>query len=433
MAESFKKKFAQFSALQWTLWSAYCTFGGFIAFYLTENGYSNTGIGLAFSALTFTGVLGQLFWGYICDWKRTTKWVFIICTLAMILVVLPFPLFDTLPLVIMGFGLFGFVWNTLPPVLDSWVLQSSEKMSKNYGITRAAGSVGFAIVASFFGTMIETFGWNVMFTGFAVLAGTTVLLALFTEDSYARVEFIDGSGVEDGYGFDSEEEAEIAREELKGEGEGEERPHPLTLFQNFDYVFLIIVSFILFLPFHVVMRFMPVIIKSVGGTPADQGLTMFVTAISEVPLLLASKYLLERYRPKPLLIVATTFYTLRIALLILAGTPQFVIAVGALQSLSFGVFLPTTRHYINDLAPKGLKTTAQTIAGGIYFGVGGILAGVLGGMILDRFGVRPTLIAGVCLSSLAVLLLVLKLLREANVQTGSLSKKLASLLLVDEG
>jgi len=83
-----------------------------------------------------------------------------------------------------------------------------------------------------------------------------------------------------------------------------------------------------------------------------------------------------------------------------------------MQSLSFGVFLVTVRYYVQKVAPDELKTTAQSIALMAGFGAGGIIASLLGGYLIDNFGLDIMLRAAIILSTAAILVLILSIIMD---------------------
>lgn len=386
-----KKKTLQFSALQWLLWSTWCTYGPFNVLYLNAQGYSNTTIGWAVSVMTFMGIIGQYFWGYICDRTRTVKMVFIICMIGLAAVVVPYRFYSTPLAITVAMGIIGFMWNPASSIIDSWILGTSDELARNYGFMRAWGSIGFALLASVFGIGIERFGWNLMFVSFGILAALTVLVAFAIEDSYKA-------------GTEKDRKSSV---------------NPLELFKNTDYVLLLVVTLFLFIPANAVMIFLPVMLKNLGGTAAHQGLALFAVAVSEFPVLLLARRFVAKFNPQFLLLFAAVFYLLRVWLMLLAKSPAQLIYIGLLQSLTFAVFLPTVRYYVNQIAPEGLKTTAQTVITAVFFGAASILASLVGGLVIDRFGLDMLLRGCVTISALAVLLLLALVLRPKSGQRAS--------------
>ncbi len=381
-----QKQIIRFSALQWFFWSTWATFGAFNVYHLGERGLSSGLIGTLVSFMTFSGILGQFFWGRVCDRLQTVKRVFIGCIGLLAVIIFFFPAYLISPVVLgAALSLIGFLWAAQPSIIDSWTVETSPQLARSYGFTRSFGSVGFALLASVFGRFIAAYGWNVMFYSFAVLAGITIAIASTIEDGYA------GSRT---------------RPTVKADvGQ---------LLRNPDYILLLLAATVIFIGHQSTMIFLPDILRNVGGSPVDQGTAMSVSAISEMPAFLLSVWFLPRFRPQGLLVFAALFYVLRIYTLSAAPSPQWVIYAGLFQSMSFGVFLPTMVYYVKQIAPDGLKTTAQTIATGCYFGIGGVLGSILGGRAIDVWGVETMMLGALTLSILGSGLFVYNFVRSTR-------------------
>ncbi len=312
-----------------------------------------------------------------------------LCMALLAAVVFFFPYYTTTAAVVVSFAVIGFLWMPQQSIIDSWIFDSSRALGKRYGFMRAWGSMGFATVALAFGGIINRFGWNTMFVGHALLSGMAIAAASRLKDS-RRI-----------------------REPEKSSGRAREprQVNPLDLFRNTDYVFLLAASVFLFIPNRLAIQYMPELLRAVGGTPTHQGISMFVNAVSEVPILFTSAIFLAKIPALGLMAFASVFFTLRLLLLYGADSPMAVITASLCQGLSFGVFLPTIRTYINQVAPEHLKTSAQAIATAAYAGVSSVTGSFLGGYAIDTWGIKPTLLAGTILSALAMLTIGIQFLR----------------------
>lgn len=379
----------KFSLLQAFFFSAWAAFAGFNVYYLREAGFSNTEIGFAMSVMMGMGVLGQTFWGYICDRTRSVKRVHILCMVLLATTVSLYPLNRTIVSVTLSMGIIGFMWMPQQAIIDSWIFASSAHLARNYGFMRAWGSLGYALVALIFGRAIELFGWNIMFVTHVFLAAVTILIAVTLKDAHkARSSKQEDSPIKT---------ATAARS-----------VNPLELFQNKEYVFLLLASVLLFIPNRLAVQFMPEMIRFVGGTPTHHGVSLFINAVSEVPILFWSTYFLARFPSRLLLVFASIFFPVRLTLLFFASTPGAVMAASVFQGLSFGVFLPTIRYFINEISPNHLKTSAQSIATASFFGVSSVVGSFLGGYVIDTFGMRMSLAGASVLSTIAMFIVVLR-------------------------
>ncbi|SFL53478.1 MFS transporter [Halanaerobium salsuginis] len=379
----------KFSVLQFFFWSSWAILGAYLVYYLTDLGYSNLEIGSMISLRTFMGLLGPPIVGYICDRLQTRKWIFIFSMFLMALVATPAIFYGDFLLVLM-IGIIGFLWEPQQSVLDSWILETSAYTAHNYGFMRAWGSIGYAIVVTIAGQVIERFGWTIHFSSYGIIILAVLIVAFKTEDkSYDRLKA-------------SKLKSEINQPE----------EHIIELFKNFDYVFILLISLLIFIPNQMIFIYLAPIIKSVGGNTADLGYTLFFNALSEAPIFFTAKFFLAKYKTKFLLLFSAFFYLLRFIIAALAVSPVYFIFFGMLQSLSYGVFLVAVRYYVRLVAPENLITTAQSITLMAAFGVSGIGGSILGGYLIDGFGTAIMFKVSISMAATAVFILLLVVLKE---------------------
>lgn len=350
-------------------------------------------IGTLMSIRTFMGLIGPPIVGYICDRLESRKFVFIISMLLMAIFVAPLTFYGDLMLAV-SIGIVGFLWEPQQSVLDSWILETSTHTAHNYGFMRAWGSIGFAVVVTVFGQVIEKLGWRAHFLSYGIIALIVIGIAFSLEDnSYSELH--------------NNKDKNIS-EELAKEAElnpGLEDKNIMRLFKNPDYVFILFITLLIFIPNQMIFVYLAPIIRSVGGNSTDLGYTLFFNALSEAPIFFVAKYFLEKYKTNSLLLFSAFFYLIRFIIAAFATSPVYFLFFGMLQSLSFGVFLVTVRYYVKLVAPAALKTTAQSVALMSGFGAGGIIGSLLGGYLIDNFGMAVMFRVGILLAAAAVLIL----------------------------
>lgn len=368
----------KFSILEFFFWSTFCIFNAFIIYYLKTKGMSMSYIGLALSASTVASVLGQYVLGYVCDLLRTAKKVFIYSLVILLALVMPFMFFKSHLIILISFTVIGFMFPTLPAILDAWILGSSRKLRDNYGIIRSVGSIGYALIAFLFGGLIDKYGWGIMFASYGVSTIITIFIAFLIKDCY----------------------------EEKSINKAVDKPNPLKLFKIFDFVYFLIVSTLMYMAHNVCITLLPVLIDNVGGTPKHLGIALFVGAVSEAPILFMANFF-SRFKAKTLFMVSGSVYLIRLIVLFFSTTPNQIIFASVLHSISFGLFYPAARYYINSITPNDLKATAQSTATAFFVGISGIIVSLVGGYTVDIFGVKPMILIFIGTAILSLILLVL--------------------------
>ncbi len=397
--QQYKKQVTKFSLLQWFFWSSWATYGGYLVYYLSDMGYSNIEIGTIISVRTAMGLMGEPILGYLSDVYNTNKGLFILGMITIALVVLPFPFYNWW-FILLATATIGFFWAPQQSILDSWILKSSDKLASNYGFMRAWGSLGFAIMVVIFGKTIDVFGWGILFISFAVLLIITAIIAVNISDApHFGKEKSNNSDDNFNNRQDNYNDASVAQQKVNR--------NPLILFKNIEYTMIVISSILVLIPANIIFIYLPNFIKGVGGTTTLLGVVLFLNAVSEAPIFFIGKKLLVKFKPIPLLLLATIFYLIRVVVVYEAVSQINFLVFGALQSLSFGILLITVRFHINNLAPEHLKTTAQSIYTMSIFGIGGIFASLFGGAIMDFYGMEVLYRTSVILSLTGIILMTL--------------------------
>lgn len=400
------KIITEFSFLQFFFWSTWAIYGAYLVYYLTDLGYSNMRIGTLMSLRTFMGLIGPPIVGYLCDRLENRKIIFIISMFLMAVFVSPFTFMGDMLLAV-SIAVVGFLWEPQQSILDSWILETSEHTAHNYGFMRAWGSIGFALTVTVFGQIIERFGWRVHFLSYGVIALIVIIVALNIEDnSYSELKAKRKKAA-------SESES-IENAEAEKEKAADSNKNLLRLFKNPDYLFILFITIIIFIPNQMIFVYLAPIIKSVGGNSTDLGYTLFFNALSEAPIFFASKHFLEKYKTNSLLLFSAVFYLIRFVIAASATSPVYLLFFGMLQSLSYGVFLVTVRYYVKLVAPAALKTTAQSVVLMAAFGAGGIAGSLLGGFLIDNYGMDFMFTVGISLASIAVLILAFVVVRDGK-------------------
>jgi MFS family permease len=302
----------------------------------------------------------------------------------------------------------GILWEPQQSVLDSWIIETSDELAVNYGFMRAWGSIGFAITVTIFGQVIDYFGWKIHFMGYGIIAFVTVFISYYIKDNSYESNKVNQAAQELSSQDFNREGKETAETSKIGD------KNILRLFKNKGYIFILFVTILIFIPAMMIFVYLAPAIKVVGGDSRDLGYTLFFNALSEAPIFFTAKYFLEKYKTKPLLLFSAVFYLIRIIIAASAPSPFYFIFFGMLQSLSYGVFLVTVRYYVKLVAPEELKTTAQSIALMAGFGAGGIIGSLLGGYLIDNFGISAMYTVCISLSFLAVLTLVISIILDSN-------------------
>lgn len=136
------------------------------------------------------------------------------------------------------------------------------------------------------------------------------------------------------------------------------------------------------------------------------GYTSAVMFVSEAVMMALSKPMLKRMRPLQMVMLSSGFFALWQLLCSLMPHPWQVAACAVLDGPAFALLGIGVLYYIDEPAPKEMRSTCQAVAYACYFGISGVPGNAAGGWILPHTGYRGMYLRGFLLILLAHLLFV---------------------------
>ncbi len=374
-----------FAGMQAFYWAGFCILFAYINPYMLSLGYTSTQMGVIIAANSAASIIGQPVFGYLCDKSGSIKKVMIASFLGGALLTLGFFAIGSNYYAILVLStIVAFVVQAVYPLIDSWtVIDAQKHPSTNYGITRAIGSIGYALTAAVVGGVFENYGFHWIFPLFVAAMVLCFLTCFGPKDT-----------------SNTQKKEPLRLKDLK------------KLFGNFGYMSFVVISTVMYIAYRSCHTFLSVLMESVGGTTAELGYAWSVLGLSEVPFLLIAGLLLKRMKDTHLLLISMFFFILKVWLPSIATTPTQLIWMTGLQGLSYGLFLPASVHFIGRVVSKDLASTAQAFAVAMYAGIGISVSGITGGLLSDMFGIvrvyQIATIAIIC-TTIAFAVVVLKL------------------------
>lgn len=363
-----------FMCIQGFIWSGIAFYYPFFVPFLKNAGYDEVDIGIITSAMCFVGIVGPILWGAVLDRRKSAKALIIVNILAGCAVM------QLVPAAVRNYGLLlcllTVVNLTVLPMtttLDGWIMRlKGHGVPINYGLARGSGSLAYAFSSTIAGLAIARFGLNSMFPLVLAVECVTVLFILLARSNPSTEE--DSIPVDAAAGLEA------------------------PLHRNRPFIVFVALSTLLYVGVCSANNFFWILLENAGGKPADMGPAMGVCALSEFPAMLLSSRLLRKYGDTTLLVVAMGFYAVRIFLFFAMRSAGGLVLAQLTNSLSYGLFLPVSVHYISRITPGRSRATALSIASSLYMGAGGILGNFAGGFFIKSFGIRALYGGGAALA-----------------------------------
>ncbi len=394
----------KYGCIHGTYWMYYGVAGSFASAFLLARGYSNAEIGIILAVGNILAVFLQPLIADLADRSKKLSLIGVTQLSAVLLMVL------TLLLFVMK-QKSGALWavyvlimawmTTLQPLFNSLAFKLEETgVHINFGACRSVGSLAYAVLCAFLGTLVEAKGVGVL-----PVSGEIVLLMLLASLWVTKTQFdrmIREKSVSSATPFGGE------CEQLTSTASEIEEEINLALFVKRNKLFVILNLAVIgvFFSNSILNSFMLQIVEGVGGTSEDMGRIFSVMAFLEIPALFFFDKIKERFSCQLILKFAAICFTLKVLIIYLAESVTMIYVAHLLQTFSFGLFLPAIVSFIGEVMAKGEAVKGQALYT-VMVTVSSMLASVLGGIMLDVSGPGLMLLVSTAATGLGALVLVL--------------------------
>ncbi|EST52279.1 MFS transporter [Brevibacillus panacihumi W25] len=330
-------------------------FVAFLPVYLDDQGLNPAQIGFIIGTGGFVTLFTQPLWGMISDKTKTIRKVMLL--LLLFSSAFGFLLYDSssyLQLVVFAMLLYFFLM-PIDPLTESLNFTISETSGVSYGSIRTFGASGYAFFSLITGYVMSYFGANslaLLFAGIGILGFVIIWLM---PDAPVTGKPVTWSSLKQFLG------------------------HKETL------LFLLLV-FLCSVPTRMNDTFLGVYIRELGGSPELVGQAWFLAAGSEILVFAVSFWWQRKGKEMFYITFAAVFFFLRFLISAFLTDPHLLAYLQILQIVTFPVFYSAAIQYLYRIVPAEWRATGQTVLALLFFGVSGILASYVGGVIYKSFG-----------------------------------------------
>ena len=394
----------KYGCIHGTYWMYYGVAGSFASAFLLARGYSNAEIGIILAVGNILAVFLQPLIADLADRSKKLSLIGVTQLSAVLLMVLTGLLFvmKQKSAALWVVYMFIMAWmTTLQPLFNSLAFKLEETgVHINFGACRSVGSLAYAVLCAFLGTLVEAKGVGVL-----PLSGEIVLLMLLASIWVTKTQFDRMVGEKTGKQAVSVL-GECGHVPAADAEEAEEINLALFVKRNKLFVVLNLAGIGVFVSNSILNNFMLQVVEGVGGTSEDMGRIFSVMAFLEIPALFFFDKIKERFSCQLILKFAAICFTLKVLLIYLAESVTMIYVAHLLQTLSFGLFLPAMVSFIGEVMAKGEAVKGQALYT-VMTTASSMLASVLGGIMLDVSGPGFMLLVSTIVTGLGALVLVL--------------------------
>lgn len=356
-------------------YAANSVFQGYMSLYYAARGLDSGRIGAIFAAIALVSAAAQPCWGLCADRSKSRNRVLRLLAAGSAATVSAFLLAERfVPLLLLACA-FSCFYNAIQPMGDSIALAALNAQKQPFGPARLAGGLTYAAASLAFGALIDVPGRE----RWAVWCTAALCLAIIP----ASCALPDSPG---------------------GQSQTRRRMSIAALLKDRELMRLML----FLLPVQMTMGyfytfFSPMFLTFEGASGALLGACYCIASVAEIPYLLFSDRLYDRFGAGRLMASAAAALALR--WLLLAATRSAAVAMLSqlLHGWGFIVMTVSMAKHISRTVPAELQSTGQMLLAVVSYGAARAIGNLGGGLLAGALGRQNVfyLAAGVCLAALA--------------------------------
>jgi len=384
----------KFSAMQFFFFASFGALMGYASVYLLSRGISTSVIGVALASTSAIAFVCQPMMASFADKNKQIELRYIICAALLVAVGLAVTLIlapDASMFLVCTFVAIGTMLSTIMPLVTTLAFQFEKYgISINFGVARGVGSAAYAIIAYLVGQLVSMFDAGIVPIVFIIFNLVLIILVYsFVLPKGVQAEVVD------------------SKQQIT---EKEESTEDLSFFQ-FAVRYKKLTAFVLgtvlvFFAHTIINNYMILIVEPIGGTEASMGTAVSLAAFVELPAMFMFDKLREKISIKNLIKISVIMFVVKHTLTAIAPS-MFVIYIAQLcQMAAFAIITPTSVYLVNEMVESKDLTKGQSMVT-MGTSLSGIIANLIGGVLIDSLGVRPVLLMGAAVTALGAFVIIM--------------------------
>ncbi len=360
-------------------YAALAYFAPFIVLFYQQNQFNGPQIALLTGIPPLITLFAGPFWTNVADSKRRHRQVMSLGIIMAIISVLLLQYMNIFVVALITVIISFFFFSPVASLSDSATIAMLGADKAMYGRVRIGGTIGWGLFALIAGTMINNYGLQLAFWGFAVFMLINLFVAQKLTYDDTTVHIAPKSG---GVRF---------------------------FLTSRRWQLFLMSSFLGGLGASSVASFLAPYMIGLGANESQIGFAIMIATLTELPVFFFGNRLLKRFAAQNLFLFSLGMMGIRSICYALVRTTSGVFVVQAFGGMIFPAMWLAGVAYADEHAPAGLKSTAQGLFGAMSFGFGAAVGGFLAGLLLESVGGRGMyLVFGLIILAGLVVIEVLK-------------------------
>lgn len=383
-----KKNLLLFLSINALIYIAASVYAPYITAYYQMCGLSKLEIGLMMCIGPIVSMVIQPFWGVLSDKTGQRKRILQALCLAAAFTVMLYYFGSSIALLILCALLYSSFTTALVPLSDAVITKQCRHLDINYAIIRMGGTVGYALVTIIAGFFIKE-NPSLMFI-FTFLSYLLLLVAItLIPTPLFMMEAVDNpTTVQTGK----------------------------KIFDSQEFIFIFLFAIINTVGLTMVASFLGPKLMELGFDQSLIGIMNFISAMSEVPILLIVDKLTKKFNPVTMMMGAVILTGVRL-LLASSDTVTIILLSQLLQGCTYMIVFYTAVTYVSEHALAQKQSQAQSYLVMVQSGAGAVIANLVAGYLTGKVGTSAAfrmMGCSIILCSIALGLSHQKILRRRN-------------------
>ena len=356
-----------------------CMYQSYMSLYYTSVPFNAAQIGVINAVVALASIAAQPVWGTLGDRTRSRRRLIAILAAASAgLAALFGGVRAFVPMLLLA-AAFSCFYTSVQPMGDSVILGELNCRDLPFGPFRLAGGMSFAIAGVIFGRVLNAPGQAARIPLYVAMMCLLTALSCLALPAVAGGQSASGRKMRFSELFRYREMMGLLLFIA-----------PIQMTMGYFYTF-----------------FSPHFMTLEGGDSAGLGLCYFLSACSEVPFLLLSDRLFDRYGALPLMRFSALTLCARWLILGFSGNVVVVTLAQLLHGWGFIVMTVCMAKYVSRALPDELQASGQMLLAIVSFGVARAVGNLGGGLLADVLGYQRVFFvcAGICSATLGLSLL----------------------------
>lgn len=369
----------KYTITQCMYWIGFCLLYAFSNSYLNSLGFSAKYVGIVLALGSFFSVIMMPYIAkiiekyYFISIRKALITNFIICSISAILI-------GIVPKSFIGI-IYVITITTLlnnQSLIYSFIFEYINKgVNVNFNMSRGIGSLSFATTSYIAGYI----GSKIGFKFIPYVSGIFLFFVIFHLLSYEKIERKQNTVKQKNYTFYE------------------------FIFKYDKFIYILIAIMLLLLGHTIINTFMLQILKNIGGTDKELGIALMIAALVELPTMTLLGYIAKKTGYVIYIKISAVAFSIKLLFTIFSGHIYLIYLAQFIQILGYAIYTPSMVHYINDIMDENDRVSGQAYAMSAAT-FSSIIGNLMGGKLIDTFGVLTTLIVTFIISSIGTIIMI---------------------------